>query len=583
MSNLSQKKREEMLSYLNQLKEIHTDDESRIALEKIETALTEKKYGLVWEEHEEEVDKQLVHNIPVFREVEERKIVSDEIEGFNFLLEGDNLHSLKLLEKTHKGEIDVIYIDPPYNTKNKEFIYDDCMIGEDDGYRHSKWLSFMSARLKVAKNLLSEQGVIFISIDDNELANLRLLCDEIFGEENFVNCISVKMSEATGVKMTHVEKRLPKLKEYILFYKGNSDVNLRLNEIKIPKEQWDDEYKILVNGVSKEELKTIKRLMDSDSISDEEIINADKICKKMEFTNVNTVMTGLKNEDERLEFLHDNSFRILRDVATSGGAKRIADQKREKYEISDGAFLIRTPRNKIYLMRGDYNIKAKQPRMKMLFADQYLDVNVGDFWHDIKTTGLGAEGNIEFLNGKKPLKLIMRLLSLSNFNDASVLDFFAGSGTTGHAVAQLNKEDGGNRNYILCTNNENNICEEITYQRLKNIQEELPHNLKYYKTDFIPKLSEEEDILSSKLLDYIKEMVELENMCEIDGKSRRIILSDEELQLAVKEMKEEGFLYIPSFILLTNDVKSRLDDKNIEVIPIPDYYFMEELREVNEL
>lgn len=111
MSNLSQKKREEMLSYLNQLKEIHTDDESRIALEKIEIALTEKKYGLVWEEHEEEVDKQLVHNIPVFREVEERKIVSDEIEGFNFLLEGDNLHSLKLLEKTHRGKIDVIYIE----------------------------------------------------------------------------------------------------------------------------------------------------------------------------------------------------------------------------------------------------------------------------------------------------------------------------------------------------------------------------------------------------------------------------------------------------------------------------------------
>ncbi|MCI5840154.1 MAG: hypothetical protein MRZ81_06365 [Peptoniphilaceae bacterium] len=111
MSNLSQKKRNEMLEYLNHLKEIHTDDESRMHLEKIETALTEKKYGLVWEEHEEEVDKKLVHNIPVFREVEERKIVANENEDFNFLLEGDNLHSLKLLEKTHKGRIDVIYIE----------------------------------------------------------------------------------------------------------------------------------------------------------------------------------------------------------------------------------------------------------------------------------------------------------------------------------------------------------------------------------------------------------------------------------------------------------------------------------------
>ena len=105
MSNLSQIRRAEMLEYLHHLKEIHTDDESRIALGKIETALTEKKYGLVWEEHEEEVDKQLVHNIPVFKEIEDKKIVRDNTTDFNFLLEGDNLHSLKLLDKTHKGNI----------------------------------------------------------------------------------------------------------------------------------------------------------------------------------------------------------------------------------------------------------------------------------------------------------------------------------------------------------------------------------------------------------------------------------------------------------------------------------------------
>lgn len=183
MGNLSQIRRAEMLEYLNHLKEIHTDDESRIALGKIETALTEKKYGLVWEEHEEEVDKQLVHNIPVFREIEDKKIVADENADFNFLLEGDNLHSLKLLEKTHKGKIDVIYIDPPYNTKNKEFIYDDTKIGVDDGYRHSKWISFLNERLLLSKRLLSEEGVIYISIDNNEQAQLKLLCDSIFGEK----------------------------------------------------------------------------------------------------------------------------------------------------------------------------------------------------------------------------------------------------------------------------------------------------------------------------------------------------------------------------------------------------------------
>lgn len=148
---------------------------------------------------------------------------------------------------------------------------------------------------------------------------------------------------------------------------------------------------------------------------------------------------------------------------------------------------------------------------------------------------------------------------------------------------QLNKEDGGNRKYILCTNNENDICEKITYQRMKNIQEELPHNLKYYKTEFIPKLSEDEEILSSKLLDYIKEMVELENMCEIDGIKRRIILSDEDLKIALSEMEESGVLYIPSFILLTNEIKDSIEERNLEVVTIPDYYFTEELREVNEL
>lgn len=148
---------------------------------------------------------------------------------------------------------------------------------------------------------------------------------------------------------------------------------------------------------------------------------------------------------------------------------------------------------------------------------------------------------------------------------------------------ELNKEDGGNRKYILCTNNENNICEEITYQRLKNIQKDLPHNLKYYKTEFIPKLSEDEEILSSKLLDYIKEMVELENMCEIDGEKRRIILSDEDLKMALSEMKESGVLYIPSFILINNEIKDSIEERKLEVVTIPDYYFTEELREVNEL
>ena len=220
MVNLSKIKREKMLEYLEKLKEINNDDENIRAITEIENALNEKKYGLVWEEHSEKVDEELVHNIPIFVEDVNRKITANEDEAYNFLLEGDNLHSLKLLEKTHKGKIDVIYIDPPYNTKNKEFIYDDCMIGEDDGYRHSKWLSFMNKRLEIALSLLSNKGVIFISIDDNEQAELKLLCDSVFMESNFIVSFIRKTKSMTGddgngLNIQH---------EYLLAYAKNKSI-----------------------------------------------------------------------------------------------------------------------------------------------------------------------------------------------------------------------------------------------------------------------------------------------------------------------------------------------------------------------
>ena len=167
MANLSQIKREKMLAFLETLKEQHSDDESLMAINQIERELTSKKYGLVWEEHEEEVDVKMQTHIPVFTEDKEREIVGNPDSGeFNFLLEGDNLHSLKLLEKTHKGKIDLIYIDPPYNTgKKDDFIYDDNYVDALDGFRHSKWLSFMSERLYLAKKLLSSTGCILISIN----------------------------------------------------------------------------------------------------------------------------------------------------------------------------------------------------------------------------------------------------------------------------------------------------------------------------------------------------------------------------------------------------------------------------------
>ena len=195
------------------------------------------------------------------------------------------------------------------------------------------------------------------------------------------------------------------------------------------------------------------------------------------------------------------------------------------------------------------------------------------------------EGKVAFNSGKKPIKLIKQYLEYFKEKDITILDFFAGSGTTGHAVMQLNKEDGGNRKYILCTNNENNICEEITYQRLQNIQNELPHNLKYFKTGFIPKFSKnEESSIKYKMLNHIKELIELEYMCEIDGINNILVRDEEEFDEIVNEnMKENIRLFVSSDIFASQKQQLILEQKNIEKIEIPEYYYKNELREVGEL
>lgn len=226
MTNLSEKKRQRMLDFLDTLKAKNKDDDKTlIAINEIENTLNEKKYGLVWEQHEEAVDVEMQTHIPVFTENKDREITAAPGEAYNFLLEGDNLHSLRLLEKTHKGKIDVIYIDPPYNTgKKDDFIYNDIYVDKDDAFRHSKWLSFMSKRLKIARNLLSERGVIFIQISDIELAQLKCLCDEIYGESNFLNIVNVNMKNIAGASGGGEDKKLKKNCEYILIYAKNYDL-----------------------------------------------------------------------------------------------------------------------------------------------------------------------------------------------------------------------------------------------------------------------------------------------------------------------------------------------------------------------
>jgi len=205
----------EIIQKIKQLEGLTNDERAYL----VELVNTKKKYGLVWEDKPEDVEEQLRTHLPVLREVTERRIMSEpgftgfkdspdskkskplqgslfdnndnldnndnpnnvtlsEVEAPNhILIEGDNLHALTALTFTHEGKIDVMYFDPPYNTGNKDFKYNDSFVDREDSYRHSKWLSFMDKRLRIAKRLLSEKGVVFISIDDYEQATLKLLCD----------------------------------------------------------------------------------------------------------------------------------------------------------------------------------------------------------------------------------------------------------------------------------------------------------------------------------------------------------------------------------------------------------------------
>lgn len=173
-----------LVNKIRSIEGLTSDEKSAL----IDLLRKQKKYGLVWEDKPEDVEERLRDELPVLKEVKERALISEDKDAPNhILIEGDNLEALTTLSYTHEGKIDVIYIDPPYNTGNKDFVYNDSFVDREDGYRHSKWLSFMKKRLSLAHGVLSEKGVVFISIDDNEHAQLKMLCDEIFGQQNFVS------------------------------------------------------------------------------------------------------------------------------------------------------------------------------------------------------------------------------------------------------------------------------------------------------------------------------------------------------------------------------------------------------------
>lgn len=420
-----------------------------------------KTYGLVWEDKPEDIEERLRDELPILTEVPERAIINEDKDAPNhILIEGDNLEALATLAYTHEGKIDVIYIDPPYNTGNKDFIYNDSYVDKEDSYRHSKWLSFMSRRLKIAKKLLSDRGVIFISIDDNEQAQLKLLCDEIFSPSNFVGTYFWKRTSTPPALSYKIRRKL----EYVLCYQKTD----------IPQRTYAQGY---VDG------------------GDAPLLNSGNPMGILQFPvgsvhfNIPDGVYSAKST-YKIELLENVIVKhgININTFSARGHFKWGQNNLEK-EVSEGTYFL---------------IKSLQfsPRFQKSTKATKVPSNIVDDEVGVGTNE-DAQKEVEALNVDfnyaKPISLISYLSKMPFWdeNDITILDFFAGSGTTLHATMQLNAEDGGRRQCILITNNENNICEEVTYERNRRViqgytnakGEEVvgltKNNLRYYRTGFV--------------------------------------------------------------------------------------------------
>lgn len=487
-------------------------------LNKRDKELANKKYGLVWdsEKEPEQVVLDCENNLPILERIKEKEIKTDNSD-YNILIEGDNFHSLSVLNYTHKEKIDVIYIDPPYNTGNKDFIYNDSFVDKEDGYRHSKWLNFMEKRLNLANKLMKDSGVIFISIDDNEQANLKLLCDKVFGESNKIAVLPTIMNlkgnqDEFGFAGTH---------EYTLVYAKNKS-NAQINEFKLDEEnfeEWlEDETGYYKKGAilkrtgtdaprEKRPLSYYPILINkaTDEIANITELEYFKIYNKAEKKFDDNYIDELKNKYEKLNFFF--LLPLSENIKTSW-RWQYSKVVREKDEI-----IVQKSNNSYTLYKKQRpnlgELPTKKPKT-IFYKPEYSSGN--------GTNRLKQFFGEKLFNNPKPLDLIKDLIYLGSKKDSVILDFTAGSGTTADAVLSLNKEDGGNRHFILCTNNENNICTNVCYPRIEKVingyhkngkgefVKGMGGNLLYFRTSFI-KNSQNKEQLKINLTQKCTEML----------------------------------------------------------------------------
>lgn len=568
------------------------EQELQALREKYNALKKRKKFGLVWEDKPEDVAVQCERQLPVLREVENKVIAknADPQSPTHILIEGDNFHALSVLNYTHKGKIDGIYIDPPYNTGNTTWIYNNKIIDGNDTYKHSKWLSMMEKRLLLAKQLLKDNGIIVVTIDDHEFATLNLLLNEIFEEENHLGTIVIKnnpsgRSTASGFSIAH---------EYALFYSKSS-------EIKI--------------GRLKRTEKQISRYGEKDCTGCYEWVNFRKHggykyeSPKMYYP----ICLNINKNLIRVPSVEWNEIKkewiIFDEISTD---EVVVFPKDEEGRDRRWKWSIERTRAEISEMKIGLD-RTKQPAVyiKSRMKDEGM---LPLTWWDKTEYSATAYGNnlLMSIMGEKLFDYPKSLYAVEDCirvitenKDAVILDFFAGSGTTGHAVLELNKEDGGNRQFILCTNNENKICEEVTYPRIKNVikgygnTEGIPANLRYFKTDFVNSegLSNLSDHDKENLTRNAGEMIALKENCfcqkemndwwqifENDKKVTAIYFKESKQQMSnlLKKLKNQNkkcSLYIFSW---AKGKYKEYESKNIKVEDIPEP-ILEIYKEINKI
>ena len=439
----------------------------------------DERYTLNWAGKKQSI---LTANSPInatLRPCKEESVGKDGTPGGwdsqNLYIEGDNLDVLKLLRETYLNKIKMIYIDPPYNTGN-DFVYNDDFASsadeylqnsksyDEDGNRmvqnlesngrfHSDWLSMMYPRLKLARDLLTDDGVIFISIDDNEQVNLKKICDEIFGVNNFVNLIVVESASTGGLKRTFKDSRYLKTKEYLLVYSKSTSIELK--PLYTVDNILDSHYSLWFDGINYMPLK--KKVFDTfNTKTPQNLWLYDPQIKKFLIDNANFVYrlngheppSWIYNENSKWEKVFENS-------------------ELELYKVTGSE-------NKIEYIRKDKNGKAKETnifslalKVETINDNKEICTLRGDLWKDFhKDMGnVTKEGEIIYPNGKKPLRMITDIIeSISQENDI-IMDFFSGSGTTAHAVMSVNKNKNSTRKFILVQ-----IPEIIDYTNKDNIK-----------------------------------------------------------------------------------------------------------------